>query len=165
MPDLLVEFDDFEKLAASFLNAGQRMRFKARGNSMRPFILDGDLVEVQPIETHKPNRGDVVLCRLHDGRLVVHRVIQVAQDYVLIQGDALPYPDGRIPYTQVLGKVDTVFRRNKQIQMNTPWKKFLVGFWLVLTPLRSILLRGIHRLRRGLPPRKIIETSDENLYH
>lgn len=161
MPDFLLDFSEFDTLAASILNGGHKIRFRAHGESMRPFILDGDIVEVQPIEMVKPNRGDVVLCRLGDGRLVVHRVVQVAPDNVLIQGDALPYPDGRIPYTHVLGRVSTIFRQNDQVQMNTPSMKILVSLWLVITPFRRFFLRGIHRLRRGSHPKKIIKTNDE----
>jgi signal peptidase I len=165
MPDFLVDFADFNALATSILNEGHHMRFMARGESMRPFIQDGDIVEVQPIELEKLERGDVVLCKLNDDRLVVHRVIQVAPDDVLIQGDALPYPDGRFPYSQVLGRVEMIFRQKKPIQMNMLWMKFLVNVWLVLASIRSVLLRVIHRLDRELHMKKIIKRSDESLYH
>jgi signal peptidase I len=136
------------------------MRFMARGESMRPFILNRDIVEVGPVVPEKLNRGDVVLCQLDDGRPIVHRVVQKAADNYLILGDALPYPDGHIPHAQVIGRVDTVIRHNKQIKMNTPWMKTLVGLWLMLIPLRGLLRRGIGRLRRDLRPGKSAKSSD-----
>lgn len=150
MPDLLLEFDEFESLAASILREGQNLRFRARGASMHPFIQDGDLIEVQPIGADPIRRGDVVFCRLPDNRLVVHRVIQVGQSGLLIQGDALPHPDGHVPAENVLGRVNIIQRQGKFICLNSCQMKLLTNGWCCLAQLRRFPARVSRRMRRLL---------------
>ena len=149
MPDFLVEFDEFESLAVSILREGQNLRFRARGASMHPFIQDGDLVEVQPVEANSVRRGDVVFCRLPDNRLVVHRVIRAGQGYFLTQGDALPHPDGRVPAENVLGRVDIVLRRGKPLRLNSAGMKMLARGWRWMAILRQVPARLSRRVRNA----------------
>ncbi len=149
MPDLLVGFDEFESLAADILQNEMRLRFKARGGSMRPFIRDGDLVEIQRVASGALQRGDVVLCRLENGRLVVHRVIRTGPQDVLIQGDAFSRPDGRVAYSDVLGQVVVIWRQGKALRLNGFWMKIFVSAWLLLAPLRGIAIRAIAWWRKN----------------
>ncbi len=149
MPDLLLEFDEFESLAASILREGQNLRFRARGASMHPFIQDGDLIEVQPIGADPIHRGDVVFCRLPDNRLVVHRVIQVGQSGLLIQGDALPHPDGHVPVENVHGRVALILHRGKPLRLNSTGMIMLARGWHLLTILRQVPARLSSRVRRA----------------
>ncbi len=148
MPDLLVGFDEFESLAADILQGDRRLRFKAHGSSMRPFIRDGDLVEVQRIAACELERGDVALCRLEDGRLVVHRVIWAGPQEVLVQGDAFARPDGLVAHHAVLGQVMVVWRQGKPIQLDGFWMKVCVRAWLVLTPPRALAIKALAWWRR-----------------
>ena len=126
----LLDFEDFETLTTSILQDGKKVRFKAHGDSMHPFIQDGDVVEVRHVKSNKIKPGDIVLSRLPDGRLVVHRVIQKYFDSFLIQGDALPYPDGLIPLHNIFGLVDAIFRQGKSISFDSLYMKFLTRFWM-----------------------------------
>jgi hypothetical protein len=148
MPDFLVDFNEVEALAASFLGNGQSLRFQARGKSMRPFIQDGDLVEVQPVPSATIQRGDVLFCRLADGRLVIHRVVQVKPGALRLQGDALLFSDGNIPAENVLGRVDSLTRQGKSIRLNSPWMKLLSCFLLFTAPFRAVLARLTRRINR-----------------
>ncbi len=57
------------------------------GGSMKPSLHPGDLIVYRRIG-HEPVRGDLVVFR-HDGALVVHRVVRVADDGALtMRGDA-----------------------------------------------------------------------------
>ena len=158
MPDFLVDNDEFGTLAASILSGYQGLRFKARGRSMRPFIHDGDIVEVKNTSLDCLIRGDVVLCRLSDGRLVVHRVIMSESEQLLIQGDALPYTDGFIPRTSVLGKVISFTRNGKHYSVQRAWMMSLVSLWLLLTPVRNVIYRVGSRLHRCLRKNKLVNT-------
>ena len=71
---------DFLPLAAEILAEGRALRFKARGGSMYPFVRDGDVVHVKPVEGSAVGVGDVVLCRYGENRLVAHRVIGVSRE-------------------------------------------------------------------------------------
>ena len=53
---------DFRRLAGEILAAGNRVRFQAGGESMHPFIQDGDILEVAPLSNSlKIKIGDVLL--------------------------------------------------------------------------------------------------------
>lgn len=151
MPDFLVDADEFATLTTSILSEGQVLRFQARGDSMRPFIKNGDLVEVHAVSKKVLVRGDVALCRLENGRLVVHRVIKVNKDSLLLQGDALHYTDGLVSQENVLGRVDKVDHHGKSIQLDRPWLRFLVSLWLPLTVLHRLgyqIIEGVRRIRK-----------------
>ena len=108
---------------------------------MRPFIHDGDIIEIQKLSLDTLKRGDVVFCRLQDGRLVVHRVIKTENDQLLIRGDALPYADGYIPRTSVIGVVNSLMRTGKHYSLHSGWIMSLVSLWLFLTPFRTLKYR------------------------
>ena len=50
------------------------MRFRAPGKSMRPAILDGDVLIVAPIQPDAIKRGDIILYQA-DEHIIAHRVI------------------------------------------------------------------------------------------
>ncbi len=72
--------------------------------SMEPTLHIGDLIIVRGVE---PKVGDVVV--YSRGKYIVHRVIAKSETTdgftVITKGDANTYPDGRISYKQVKGKV------------------------------------------------------------
>lgn len=150
MPDFLIESDEFGDIVGDILQKCQRLRFKVRGGSMRPFIKDEDIVEVQKVPLDNLTRGDVVLCRLIYGRLVVHRVIRANQEHIWIQGDALLYPDGSIPRANVLGRIVALTRNGKHFDLSDSKTTLLVSGWLALAPARRFLTRLLLRFRRGI---------------
>lgn len=142
---------EFSELAAEILRHGHALRFQAHGGSMVPFIRDGDVVEVQTIDGATIRRGNVVLCR-NEGRVVVHRVIGVErkndQATLVIQGDALARPDGRIPPEDVLGQVVAVERGGKRIELNGGWWRMAGWLWTRLWPLSAWCYQALTALRR-----------------
>jgi signal peptidase I len=161
MPDLLVDFDEFESLATEILQGNRSLRFKARGGSMRPFIHDGDIIEVQNIPFNNLKRGDIAFCRLPDRRLVVHRVIQAKSEFLVIQGDALPYPDGSISQANVLGRIVMLFHKGRRIRLDGFWMGIIVNLWLLLTPLRRMVFRAKFWLLRSYRRNKPVAKSCE----
>ncbi len=134
MPERLLDFPEFEALAAEILTRGSQLRFEARGGSMRPFIQDGDRVTIQAANLGALKRGDIIFARLDSGRLVVHRVRQVTLVSVLIQGDAILAPDGRLVRDQVLGRVTAVERAGKQVNFDHGVQAWLSAAWLAAAP-------------------------------
>jgi len=58
--------DAVRELLTAVVSRGAAFRFTARGASMRPFILDGDVLTVSPVHGSGPRVGDVVavtMCR------------------------------------------------------------------------------------------------------
>ena len=155
MAERVLDWSEFESLAADLLSRGSRLRFRARGTSMHPFIQDGDLVTVEAVEAGSPRRGDIVLARLSSGRLVVHRVRQTGPDFLLVQGDAVPAPDGRLGLENVLGRVAAVERAGRPVRFERGPQRVLAFAWLALAPARRLLLnlrRGVGLMVRRLRP-------------
>ncbi|MDD5371246.1 MAG: S26 family signal peptidase [Anaerolineaceae bacterium] len=148
MPDLLVDPIDFQKLATDILQSGNGLRFKALGTSMRPFILDGDLVEIEPVKPEELDCGDVILCRLHPYLLVLHRVVAIRDGAYIVQGDALVRPDGIVSSSDIVGRAHRILRDNQPIAINNTGTVLLVRVWLFMAPLRRILLVIFRRLRK-----------------
>jgi hypothetical protein len=141
-------------LLQTVLSKGVLFRFKARGWSMSPFILDGDVITIAPLKNRSPGVGEVVaFIRPESGNLVVHRVVARHGDHALIHGDDIPeYPDGLIPLDNILGSVIRIERNNRRIWLGLGPEKVLIA-WLsrvkLLTPLR-VCISAIRRpfLRR-----------------
>jgi signal peptidase I len=141
----------FNALACDVLESGRTLRFRAHGGSMRPFIRDGDVVEVAPVDAEALRRGDVVLRIDDSGRPLVHRVVEIAGRgeclWVKTQGDAMACADGTVEGTQVLGRVTAVERRNRRIALDRRLLRGLGWMWLALSPVSRWLLVGAARLR------------------
>lgn len=109
-------------LAAEILASGSSVHFRARGVSMRPIIRDGDLLEIAPLAAHTPRLGDILLFKLANRQLLVHRVIRTrphaAGRQFLLQGDAAIFTDGWITAEVVLGKVAAIERNGNLIRLD-----------------------------------------------
>ena len=135
----------FAELASQLLRKGAPLRIKARGGSMIPFILDGDVVLVAPGGNSEIVVGDVICYEISPGRLFLHRVIKRDGERFVIKGDALTFTDLISP-GQVLGKVVAIERRGRMRRLDTArWRNRATAF---LSPLLPPLLSPAIRLRR-----------------
>lgn len=109
---------------------------------MTPFIRDGDVITVAPLQLTLPCIGEVVaFVRPKEGNLVVHRVIARRGRTVLIQGDnGLDYADGLIPQENILGRVTRIERNGHNVWVGLGPERYLIA-WLsrttLLIPLRD----------------------------
>jgi hypothetical protein len=136
------------ELMRAVLSQGRPFRFRARGGSMTPFIRDGDVITVVPLQQTLPETGEIVaFVRPPEGRLVVHRVVARQEQAVFIQGDnqcmnGFAYADGIIPQTNLLGKVTRIERNGKNVWLGLGPERRVIA-WLsrtmLLTPLYNRL--------------------------
>ena len=151
MHELTLSRDDFDALSAAVLERGDSLRFRASGNSMRPFIRDGDVLLVRPgLEIRL---GDVVLCRAEKGRLLAHRVTWVDRQShprsIVLQGDACPWPDGLFPMDNVLGRVVAAERGARRVRLDAGLFRWLGWLWIRAWPLRWRIYRVWAMLAHG----------------
>lgn len=90
------------------LERGAPFRFTARGCSMYPAIKDRDVITVSPLGGRAPGVGEVVAFRSDEERLVVHRIVAVAEGFYELRGDNCPMGDGRVSCDALLGVVTRV---------------------------------------------------------
>lgn len=100
-------------LAIEALRSGHPVRLRLLGQSMKPRIMSGDIVEITPVaEPDQCEIGDVVCLARDDGRLVVHRLVgwlPTSQGTrILTRGDSRSEPDGPWNVDQLLGRVAIV---------------------------------------------------------
>jgi len=105
------------RLAIEMLGLGHSIRFRAKGNSMRPTIEDGETIIVQPTSCSDLAVGDVILCQ-NNGSFTAHRLLRIehGQDRTLsfiMRGDALGTCDEPVHSQRVLGKVVGVERNGR----------------------------------------------------
>lgn len=125
-------------LAAKSLAPGQSMRITLRGNSMVPFLIDGDQLEVR--NDSDLRKGDVVVFDLQ-GMLVAHRIVGFLGSKVIAKGDASRLPE-TVSREEIAGKVITVIRGSWKLEMNS----FRARFYGALLPWSSLALRAFRKL-------------------
>jgi hypothetical protein len=93
--------------------------------------------------------GDIVLYQGRDGKLVSHRVIDMASGSIRTKGDACTQPDGVIEPSRILGRVVGVeYPFPLELQgFFARWMGRLVGFvFPLLVRLKMGLMRSANRL-------------------
>src|SRR5262249_10119110 len=91
-------------LARTALSAGHRLRFRAGGRSMRPFVPHGSVLEVEGRPFDRVRLGEVVLHAAPASPLVAHRVVGRADGALVTRGDSNARLD-RVGREEFLGVV------------------------------------------------------------
>lgn len=149
IPDFLISNGFLVELMQETLARDVPFCFRARGESMTPFIRDGDVIKVMPLRARAVGMGAVVAFkRPQTGALVVHRVVGVSDEAALIHADNIPQvSDGWVPYEYMLGRVTEIRRNGRGIWLGLGPERYAIAFltrkgWL--NPLRAFVagLRG-----------------------
>ena len=118
---------------------------------MYPFIRDGDVVEVKPVEASEVGLGDVVLCRYGRDRLMVHRVIGVnrqnGHSVLALKGDSARHRDRPVYPEQVLGQLIAIQRGGRRLPLDGGLRGPANRLWAKLSPF-SAQLHGLPRIIR-----------------
>lgn len=129
---------EFSRLASEILARGSLLRFRAHGGSMYPFVKNGDIVQVRPVQGSASGLGDVVFCRYGEDRLLVHRVIGVSSENgrvaFLLKGDSARHRDSPIYPEQVLGQVIAIERGGRKVPLHGGLRRLANRFWAWLSP-------------------------------
>lgn len=128
-----IQTDQLASLARDILAGGRSVRFRVRGGSMRPFILDGDMLEIRFVKEGDVHLGDILLYHFHRKQLLVHRVIDIKKNVVqadgpwatcfVCQGDASLRADGCIAAEDVLGRVVSIEHAGHTRSLNTNFQR------------------------------------------
>jgi signal peptidase I len=124
--------ENFLELSQEILERGSLLRFRAHGRSMYPFINNGNIIIVEPLNGHSVNIGDIVFYRRSGNSLTAHRLIRINgrrgdNTVLLTKGDSLGYTDPLIPPEQVMGRVIRIEDTRKQLMLKS-WHGRMFGF-------------------------------------
>jgi len=121
---------------------------------MSPFIKDGDVLTITPVQTSAPGFGDVVVfTHPHTGKLIIHRIIGKKAGSYLTKGDNAPEGDGLISRAAILGRVTKVERNGKYISLGLGPDRFIIAFVIRkgLLPLLNPVWRFVRFFMRSRP--------------
>lgn len=140
---------DIEKL----LQEGNNICIRPKGYSMYPVLVPGrDEAVIEPVETGKLRRGDVVLYRrdpgVTDGILVLHRIWKRAEDGFYLVGDNQTEIEGPLRAEQIKGIMVGMNRKGKYIPVTNPVYRCLTGIWLWMRPLRPMVSKTVAAVKR-----------------
>ncbi len=135
------------------------------GKSMLPSLWPGDRVWIERVDPGTLHIGDVILFQLHS-RCCVHRIqdISTRKDGVLVfvtRGDARPRTDPEVAADQILGKVVSVVRGEREIPRVSEralWNRGVGAALARFEPMASLASRLIDekmtwKKRRGIGQR------------
>ena len=99
---------------------GERVRIRAKGNSMLPFIRDAK----DEIILEKPNKqsfqkGRLLLVKLSEERYLLHRVRKIDDTHILLHGDGNLATLETCTHDDVVAEATTVLRNGKTIKIGS----------------------------------------------
>lgn len=130
------------------LAAGQTIRYLPfRGVSMLPMLRQGrDAVEIAPL-TEKLKKYDLPVYQYPSGKIVMHRIVDVEEDYYVCLGDNT-YAYEKIFPDQMIAVVSAFKRGEKRISVDDPGYRLYCRVWVAVFPVRKFLKRVKSWLRR-----------------
>lgn len=101
------------------IEAGGEVRFRPRGTSMLPFLMEGrdEVILTAPPERLK--KGDIPFYRRDDGAFVLHRVVGLDGDGYILCGDNQSAWERGITQDNIIAVVKAVYRKGKYISADS----------------------------------------------
>ena len=131
---------------ASRIADGERVRIRAKGNSMLPFIKDGrDEIILEKPNEQSFQKGRLLLVKMKDKRYILHRVKTIDDTCILLRGDGNLSILETCTKDDVIAEATTVYRNGKTIERGSlRW-----NLYRYLWPGNSFLRRvGLGVMRR-----------------
>ncbi|MBP5494502.1 MAG: S24/S26 family peptidase [Lachnospiraceae bacterium] len=130
------------------LSEGKSVQLHPQGYSMYPLIVpERDEVIISPLKDHKIKRGDVLLYRRKNDKLILHRVYKIKDDKVYFVGDNESVVEGPLDISQVHGIMNAFYHKGKKIKANNFFYFLSWQLWLFLLPFRKPIGELIHKAK------------------
>ena len=129
-----LNYSDF--ITQEVLTQGFSISLKGRGFSMYPFVRTGDKLFIQPVKMDELNIGDIVFYRRAQNFFIAHRLIKkIDQMTMLTKGDNRSDYDEPVSADIVLGRVVSINRNGKTINLESWSNKIVSRYCALLSPL------------------------------
>ena len=113
---------------------GSTVRVTVKGESMLPFLRSGSTITLRPVQDEDIRKYNIVMADAGNS-FVVHRIIEVGEQYITLLGDGNYLGTERVERDKICGVVDC-----------TPLHLFLAKIWLWLRPVRRYPLAIFRRI-------------------
>lgn len=87
----------------NYFSKSKNFYIKVEGNSMLPFLCDGDIIYLKETSFLKIKTNDLILVR-NNNNFLAHRVIYIKDNNLVTKGDNNPRSDGKIYQEQIIGR-------------------------------------------------------------
>ena len=146
MKTLQIDNAVFFEEVMQHIRSGEKVRIRAKGNSMLPLIHSGrDEITLQPLTSQSIQKGNIVLARLQNGMYVLHRIAKLQQGNVWLRGDGNPHTQERCTVEDLLAETVEISRDGKTITSRALQWKMVRYLWPANGFLRRILLAVYRR--------------------
>ena len=113
---------------------GKTVRVAVKGESMLPFFRSGSTITLRPAKAEDIRKYAVVMADAGDN-FVVHRIIEVGEEYITLLGDGNYLGTERVTREKIYGVVDC-----------SALHIFFAKIWLWLRPVRRFPLAIFRRV-------------------
>lgn len=165
----LSEVSQLEVLKCA-LERGASMRMTVYGESMMPFLRNGDVVTISPLEGRPPQIGDILAFEKPGARkLVIHRLVRKCEYGYELKGDNCRRPDETASEFHLQGVVAQIERNNRKKTLGTGKSKRWIA---VLSKINlfywfhrfiQISIKSVKVVLQMIPPRNFRFAQNERL--
>ena len=142
-----VSLEDMYPIINEQLENGGAVELPITGTSMLPLLIQGrDFVTITSCDIAKKN--DIIFYRRDDGHFVLHRVIGKDEKGYILCGDNQVVKEYGIKDEHIIGVVNSIKRKNKCFSVDKLLYKIYSQIWIILLPMRNIILFPIRRIKR-----------------
>lgn len=145
---------DFVELSNEILACGCKLRFRAKGGSMHPFIRDGDILVIAPIDAWKISLGDVIFHRIKGGGVAAHRVIkkffQGGKLIFITKGDSSSGYGDKVLLEEVLGRVIAIERNGRRKRFGSGLSKLQNIFYAKISSFNKWIFPLLRKIKHSM---------------
>lgn len=131
---LIISNRELFTIVRDTLLEGKTVRVSVKGESMLPFFRSGSTITLRPAKAEDIRKYAVVMADAGDS-FVVHRIIEVGEEYVTLLGDGNYNGTERVAREKIYGVVDC-----------SATHLFFAKIWLWLRPVRRYPLAIFRRI-------------------
>lgn len=140
-----VSTHDLFPIIEELLACNKQAIFTISGYSMLPFMgSQRDQVLLSKRDFENLKKGEIILFQLDCGKYILHRIYKVTNEGYLTMGDGNLHYDGVIRPDQIIGVVEKIYRKNKEIECKSLWFRITSKMWMILLPIRKYILKLYH---------------------
>lgn len=138
METKIVNNDDLMNDIRGIISEGASVTLRCKGNSMNPFLVSGrDSLVLSPFSDSDIVPGAAVLGREVHGVYLMHRIVEVHEDYVLLNGDG-NWQDSRekVMKSEIIALLSGYVRKEKEGSVNSKAWRTYSTFWRIAASVR-----------------------------
>lgn len=121
----------------AFVSTGNRVRIRVIGNSMSPFLYEGDEVLLEQVGAKIIKSGDIVLAQWGNG-YVLHRVVRLVGETIWLAGDNNLAQLEKVTNKQLIAVLVAAFRGYQALDVHATKSRRLGIVWYYLRPFRRV---------------------------